>query len=106
MRFRSWVRWSCTPIRRTTTCSAAELLADLRRCGDLLQAPERLDARIAVADRRVVRTIGAVQADSVDPALVVTEADGLAVRKFSTGARGEAAGIAVHRADGNGGPVE
>ena len=53
MPFRNSVRWSCTPTQHTTPRSAAEHLADLRWGGDRLQAAERFDPRVVVADRRV-----------------------------------------------------
>ena len=50
-------------------------------------AAERFDPRVAVADRRVVRAVGAEQADGVYAALVVAEAEGLTVGQFGTRAR-------------------
>ena len=64
-----------TRIRRTPSLrSAAELEPDIvGRGSHRFQAPERLDARVAVPRRRLMRIVRAVQPDLIRTALVVTE---------------------------------
>src|SRR6202035_5879329 len=86
----------CRPL---TLRSAAELEPDIGRGSHRFQAPERLDARVAVPRRGLMRVVHAVQADLIRTALVVTEFQCLAIRELRTVTVFERTRVAVEAAD-------
>src|ERR1700736_6882512 len=87
-----------SPRRTPSLRSAAELEPDIGRGSHRFQAPERLDARVAVPRRRLMRVVRAVQADLIRTALVVTEFQCLAVWELRTVTVFERTRVAVEAA--------